>query len=94
MKKLDTSNDTKKLLESLTSSGSLMKVKVSWVLCIDGSFDCNKLQKHLARLQLKLFIDETIGRRGGTLVKDLWSLGVPYSREGCDPTRYIFPYVL
>ena len=70
-----------------------MKVKVSWVLCIDGIFDCNKLQRYLARLSLKLFIHETIGQRG-TLVKDLWSLGVPYSLEGCDPTGYIFSYVL
>ena len=43
---------------------------------------------------MKLLIDETIGRRRGALVKDLGSLGVPYSREGCDPTGYIFSYVL
>ena len=49
-KRLDPSNDTKKLLQSLTSSSSLMKVNVSWVLCIDGTFAFNKLQRYLARL--------------------------------------------
>ena len=39
------------------------------------------------------YIERINRRRGGTLVKNLWNLGVPYSREGCDPTGYIFSYV-
>ena len=42
-----------------------MKVNISLLLCIDGLFGCNNLQRYLARLQLKLIIDETIGWRGG-----------------------------
>ena len=50
----------------LPVSSSLMKLNVSCVLCIDRIWGCNNLRRYLARLQLKLFINETVGRRGGT----------------------------